>query len=316
MDGDTKYKNSQDELPVLNHSEYNRTNENGTDSVAQNVNAINELPQLLPNENLVQFPTQTTEQNQTKKMPVNTITETPANKAETFSIDTVFKSTDWMVGVMFITFLMVVFTKVFFKDYLSSTIHALFDNSDAKKLLLKKHSQRYRISYIITFVFALNLSLFAVQLINHFNISLLPLGNFPLFLIFFIGILFFYMAKRLVINILGYILKKQKIFTEYTHNISLHNKAIGLVLFPFLISIPFIMSTANSVVVVLGIIIISGIYLLRVIRSLRIVISGQVSLLYTLLYVSLFEIAPLLVLFRAGKSLQSSDLVAQLLAML
>jgi len=316
MDGNPQYQIAQNELPNLNHSLTKVEQKMDTDSLCSTKTLnINDLPQFTDYQN--QIPYSVSNSKQTfKKEIVKSITEAPAKNMKGLENSDIFKSTDWMVGVIFVTFLLVIFTKAFFKDYFSSTIEAFFDEKAAKKLLSKRNSQRYRISYIITFVFAINISLFAVQVFNHFNITLLPVGNFPLFLIFFIAILFFYMSKRLMINMLGFVSKRQKILIEYSHNLSLHNKAVGLVLFPFLLSIPFVINTANNWVVVFGLVVVSGIYLVRLVRSLRIILSGQVSVLYTMLYIGMFEIAPLLVLFRAAQAVQSSELVAQLLAML
>ena len=124
------------------------------------------------------------------------------------------------------------------------------------------------------------------------------------------------MAKRLLINLLGFILKKQKTFYEYTHTVSLYNKAIGLALFPFLLSIPFIIKSANGIVVSFALLTIFIIYILRFTRSLKLVLNNKIPVLYTVLYVSAFEIAPMLVIYRVFVNMKSSEIIVQLLALL
>ena len=228
----------------------------------------------------------------------------------------IFNSTDWMVGILLFSIVVFLATKIFFRKQLSETIKSIFNYHLSQKLARKNNKQKQVVFFLVNLIFALNFALFSVQTLNYFHIKIFPTSLFSNFILFFSGILLIGILRKGLMNFFGFVLKRRNSFDEYTQNISLFNKSIGLALFPFIVGVPFIIKNLQYSLIIVAFIVIFIIYTLRILRGLRIIIQKQVSVFYTILYLCTLEIIPALLLYKTSIVLINSDIATSIVSLL
>jgi len=205
---------------------------------------------------------------------------------------------DWVLGIIILSFILLVWIKLFYNKVLSPTVNSIFNYQISHNLFLDKSSFTQRASLIMDFVFYLNAGLFIYLSAKHFNLSLVHLEGVLAFLLFSGLVFAIYLLRYITSKIVGYVSTTQKIFSEYFHNILIHTRVTGLVLLPFLIAIPYADYRITPVAIFAGAgIIIIG-YIFRIIRGIKIFTLRKISLLYLFLYICSLEFMPVLVFFK------------------
>lgn len=209
-----------------------------------------------------------------------------------------FDNTDWILGVLLFSAIILTFVKLLHDKYLSNTIKAFFIHTYADKLFREQNVTTQRISLSLNAVFIISTSLFLYLLCNHYNYTIWDLNNFSLFL-GLNGVIFSVnLVKVLVFRILGVVLLETKLFSEYRENIFLYNKAIGLCLFPITAGIAYMPQYMTKIFIYLGFIVVLTFYLSRIYQGLKIIITKRISIFYMILYLCTLEIIPFLLLFK------------------
>ena len=152
----------------------------------------------------------------------------------------IFKSTDWILGVLLVSIILFTFTKLFFNKYLGQTLKSLYNYNDAQKLFKDQNSFSKRISILISVIFIINSALLFSYILEFFNIDLLKGYGFLTHVLLSAIILSVYFFKSIILNILGFVFKAPKAFSEYIYQIFLYNRGIGILLLPIIIFIPFV----------------------------------------------------------------------------
>jgi len=217
--------------------------------------------------------------------------------------DSFFNTSDWMVGVILFSTLLLALTNLFFGKQLRSTISSLFNSWMSGKLYADRNALSQRVADLLTFIFVINGGLFLYQILVYSNIHLINLPGFFTFLLLSFALFLFIQSKKYTLIILGFIFNKQKLFTEYNYYVFLYYKAIGIALFPVIIGLPFTAEHFNPIFIYLSAFVISISYLLRYSRGFRIILHKQVSFFYLILYLCALEIAPVLIVFKFVNSL-------------
>ena len=228
------------------------------------------------------------------------VTEIPAiNQDNYFSREKIPSLwNDWVLGIIILSFILLVWIKLFYNKVLSATANSIFNYQISHNLFRDKSTLTQRAFLIMDFVFYLNVGLFIYLSTRHFNLTLVHPEGIIAFLLFTGFIFVVYLLRYITNKIVGYVSLTQKIFAEYFHNIFIHTRVTGLVLLPFIIAIPYADYRITSVVIFAGAgIIISG-YILRIIRGIKIFTLRKISLLYLFLYLCTLEFIPVLVFFK------------------
>ena len=144
----------------------------------------------------------------------------------------------------------------------------------------------------------MNISLFAINVMNHYSATSNQEYGFKEFLTLLAGVCFLYIGKVIVIRGLGYIFKGDSESKEYLFTIFLYNKNLGLFLFPVIIALPFVQSFAVEWLLFIGGFVVFFFYILRLLRGLKILFRKHVSIFYMILYLCALEIFPLLMIYK------------------
>jgi len=207
--------------------------------------------------------------------------------------------TDWVVGVLLFSLLLMAIIKFSYGKFLSKVIDSLFNYQVASNLFKEKNMTNLRGAIFMNLLFFVNTTVFIVVLINQFHTGPLPFQGIQLFFLCFLGLLGLYLIKFVGFGIIGQVFKGPRESREYIHTVFLFNKNLGLFLFPIIVSSPFIAPYAVPLLLQLGIAMAGFFYLLRLMRGLKILFKKHVPIFYMILYLCALEILPLLMIYKS-----------------
>jgi len=205
---------------------------------------------------------------------------------------------DWVVGVILFAFFLIASVKFLFGKYLSKLTDSIFNSNTANSLFLEKNISMIKGSLMMNLLFVINISLFAVNVMDYFDIHIRQSNDLKQFMLVFFMVLVLYVGKYALIKGLGYVFKGKNESKEYLFTIFLYNKNLGLFLFPIIIALPFVQVNAVVSLINIGILMIFFFFFLRISRGVKILIRKHVSIFYMILYLCALEILPLLMIYK------------------
>jgi len=204
----------------------------------------------------------------------------------------------WVPVMVILSFLLLTWIKLIYVQFLTPVIVSAFNFKQSSKLFYEKNAPATNAFIILHLIFAINGGLFFLFVARHYNLRMPDYGPVILFLISSASLVALFGLKSFALSTLGYLFDKQKLFSEYNHNISLYKKVYGLVLLPVIVGLLYAGEQLLVPLILGGLIMGIIFYLLQLIRGLEIIIRKEFSLFYLILYLCAFEILPILVLYR------------------
>jgi hypothetical protein len=159
-----------------------------------------------------------------------------------------------------------------------------------------------RASLVLSIISYLLMGLFVYQLSVIFNWDTGILdGGLLRFVMFSVAIAAAYSIKMIFLRFLSVIFDQERSVAIYIFNVFLMVMMIGLLLLPVNILLAYSPGIIREIVVVISIAVIGLLFLYRIVRAVLIWtgIPGF-SLFYLFLYLCAFEIAPLLIIWKAA----------------
>ena len=205
---------------------------------------------------------------------------------------------DWFVGVILFSLFLFTSVRFLFGKYLSKLVESIFSSHTANNLFLDKNINMIKGSVIINILFVVNISLFAINILNYNSTSSIRAYGFEEFALILLGVFLLYIGKVIAIRALGYVFKAANESKEYVFTTFLYNKNLGLFLFPVIIASPFVQPFAVEWLMYIGVFMILFFYILRLTRGLKILFRKHVSIFYMILYLCALEILPLLMIYK------------------
>lgn len=205
---------------------------------------------------------------------------------------------DWITLILIASFLLLGWIRLFNKKYLGSVIKSSLSYQESNTFYREKNSFMEKASFMLNVLFISNISVFVIQLKHFFGIEMSPIEDYMLYLIVFGSLISLYILRALSASFVGYVFLKQKIFSEYFHNVNIYTKNTGIFLFPIVISLQFLSYDYLAFIVYVGIAFITLMYLLHVVRSFQIINRKNISIFYMILYLCAFEFAPFLIIYK------------------
>jgi len=198
----------------------------------------------------------------------------------------------WMHVLLFVSFTMLVFLRVFDFRRLVALLQGFVRASSVGTLYREESALSSRVSFFLLLNFIIMSSLFAWQT------SGVLFTNYPAAtdVLWIAGaIVGAYMVKIISTRLLGFIFEVQ----EYVYNIVLFNKTVGLVLFPITLCLAYAHQIPQNWLVGAGIVSWAIVLLYRLVRLSWIGLSVRgVSLFYIILYLCTLEILPFVVIVK------------------
>lgn len=205
---------------------------------------------------------------------------------------------DWITFLLIGVFLLIGWVRLFNKKYIGALVKSILSYNESYTLFREKNSLMERASFILNTVFVATISLFILQVTLYSNLQIWNIQNQTEYLMFCGSFIALYILRYLSARFIGHIFLKQKVFSEYLHNVNNATKVTGLFLLPIVVSLQYLALEYMLAIIWVGVFIIGFIYLLQQLRAFQILIRNNVSILYMILYLCAFEITPFLIVYK------------------
>ncbi len=205
---------------------------------------------------------------------------------------------DWITILLLGSFLLLGWVRLFNKKYLTSLVKSVLSFKESNTLYREKNSLMVRASFIINFLFVSNVAVFTIQIRHYFDLGISGMEDYILYFIAMGVILALYIFRAITTFFIGAVFLKQKLFSEYFHNVNIFTKNIGMFLFPVVIALQFLSYEYIGFIIYVGIAISALLYLLQIFRAFQINIKKNVSIFYMILYLCAFEFSPFLIAYK------------------
>jgi hypothetical protein len=219
-------------------------------------------------------------------------------KASNNNNDQVQYSTSWIPGMVILSLLLLAWIKLAYVQFLTPVLISTFNYKEALKLYISKNAPAQNAFVILHLIFAVNGGLFLLLIAGHFNFNMPDIPPSLLFLIASAFIVLLFGLKNAVLRITGFLFDSPKFFAEYSHNISLFNKILGVMLMPLIVGLLYADAVIHNMLIYTGLTMIVAFYLLQLVRGLEIISRKGFSVFYLILYLCTFEIIPIFILYR------------------
>jgi hypothetical protein len=202
----------------------------------------------------------------------------------------------WILLVLLISFTIIVILHVFDQRRFMQLMGALIRQSSVTILYREESMLTGRVSLLLIINYLLVISLFGLQMVSYFGLSVSGIGDFGIITLL---VLLTYAVKIISIRFLGMIFQTKEAAMEYVYNVLLFNKMTGVFLFPVALLIAFAWQIPPIMLVWTGIVSIS-IGLLY--RTLRLILIGfntpAVSFFYIIIYLCTLELLPFVIMIK------------------
>lgn len=205
-------------------------------------------------------------------------------------------------GLFYLLILLLIlfsFLKNSFPKYFADLFRVFFRTTLKQRQISEQLLQTPFPSLLLNGFFIINAGLYLSFLFNYYGIN--PAGNFwLLFLYCCLGLSAIYIVKYIGLKIAGWLFSMKDAADSYIFIVFVVNKVTGIILFPFLILLAFAQGDVYTVSITISWCMLAAMLLYRVILTFA-AIRNQVSInpFHFFLYLVAFEIAPLLLIYKA-----------------
>lgn len=210
---------------------------------------------------------------------------------------------DWITILLMVSILLLVWIRLINKKYLLSVMKSIVSVQESITLYREKNTLMEKASFMVNLLFLSNISIFIIQLYLFYGVDIKGIENYMFYFILIGSFVGLYIFRALTSTLIGRLFLKQKVFSEFFHNVNVYTKNTGLFLLPVVITLQFLSYNYLPFIVYTGIIVIVTLYLLHIVRSFQIFIRKNVSISYMILYLCAFEFAPFLIIYKIVFSL-------------
>jgi hypothetical protein len=209
-----------------------------------------------------------------------------------------FKGEELLFYSLIIMFIFYAVLKQLFPKYFTDLFRVYFRTTLKQTQVREQLLQTPLPSLLLNVFFIVSGGMYAAFLLQHFNIA--PKFSFwQLWLYSGILLSIIYMMKFAGVWLAGWLFNRNDAAAAYTFIVFMNNKITGIVVLPFLVLLGFGTEKIYAVTLIISIALVACLFLYRFYLSIG-VIRGQakVNMLHFLLYLSAFEVFPLLILFK------------------
>lgn len=204
---------------------------------------------------------------------------------------------DWLTGIMFFAFVLLVSVRAGFSKYITSLFQSLINYPTAFRMFREKNYSLLHGAFRLEALFYIAFSIFI------FQIFILVSNNHSLFTLSFYGttlaaVIFYFLAKKLAYFALGSIFTGASDTREFLFNLDNFNRGAGIVLFPIVALIAYFPSENPMIAVFLGVLTTLVFYIMLLKRGISILLKKQFPIFYLFLYLCTLEILPLLLVYK------------------
>ncbi|MBN1820946.1 MAG: DUF4271 domain-containing protein [Prolixibacteraceae bacterium] len=204
---------------------------------------------------------------------------------------------DWITIILLTNLIIFASIRKPFANYLSHLFKSTFNYPTSTRMFRERSYSLVDGAFRLDIYFYFIFSLFVYQAFIYLKVDL-PVQSFSLFLYCIAGVLGYFVFKRLVYLMIGFVNKGQEETIEYLFNLNNYNRVLGLLLTPIVVIIAFSPIFNSNFFVIIGLILVIFFYGMSLQRGVLILLKKQFSIFYLFLYLCSLEILPLLLIFK------------------
>ncbi len=208
---------------------------------------------------------------------------------------------DWITFVLIFLFLLIGWSRLFFKKYFHNLIRSFHFYNYAQILYNESNSITIRSAVSLNINYFIVGGLFIFQSLHFYNPQLIHYSGIKEMFFYSLILIFWYVWNYLMAHFVGAVFKKSEAFHLYFQNYNLYRKIFGLTIFPMVVAIQFTPDEIKSIFIYSGILLFGIIYLMHILRGLQIFMKKNISLFYLILYLCALEFLPILVWLKLIK---------------
>ena len=190
--------------------------------------------------------------------------------------------------------LLIALLKAFYQKFTKQLFLSVFAQRYANQYLKEENVFTERVTFLVTTIMLINISLFLAKTIFGINLSL------PDFLNVFIFTAIFFFSKTIIIRLLGHVFMLKSLAKLGVYFSFLFDRVMGIILFPIVVFMFFSPINSSPILVTFSVVIIALFLAVKIFWLWKIGIRGfGLSRYYLFLYLCTLEILPLLVFTKA-----------------
>ena len=204
----------------------------------------------------------------------------------------------WFFVYLFVLFGFFAWIRMYYGNILMQTIQASTNFQVATRMfkdnsLLQKQLDNILYSfYFLSVAFLLYLAETRLHLMPYG----LSEGQLYLFnLLLLVGV---FLTRIVLVNLLGFLFNRTRVFREYLYNVFIFNKLLGITILPLLLFMVYTTGLVQEIFYWLVLVTLSLIVAMRLIRGVVFSFKKDVLLFYMFLYLCALEIVPLALLYK------------------
>jgi len=206
---------------------------------------------------------------------------------------------EWIFYMLVLLLMVFGFLKMLFPKYFSDLFRLFFRTTIKQRQIKEQLMQTPLPSLMLNAFFVLSTGLYVSFMMVYFELN--TIGNFWLLLLYCCGGLsLMYFVKFAGLKIAGWLFNMEEAADAYVFIVFVVNKMLGILLLPFLVLIAFTVGRVYSAGLTLSWCLVGGLLLYRFILTYSAVRNlVRVNPFHFILYIAAFEIAPLLLIYKA-----------------
>ncbi len=228
------------------------------------------------------------------------LVEEVATKIDTLkeNVNSIIPSSDLMLIVLIFSFFVSTWVRVRFPLFMRQMFLSLLAYSESYKVYRESNRMAHQFYFALGFVFSINVALFLLQNIEFYKLPTFGMDGLALFGILFLLVLTVYFVKKLALRTIGQLFMAFRVAEEYWFSVSTINRALGIILFPFLIAIPYVPDNIRPYVMQATWGVVGLSFIFRILRGMRIAFEKHLSVFFMFLYFCTLEILPLVIVIK------------------
>lgn len=210
---------------------------------------------------------------------------------------------NWILGIIVFCFVLFAISRVAYPRRLGQIFKAFISPRSVNQLSREGNISNEGLSFMLSGVFFISLAVFIFECITLFIPSFFyGKANYLIFCYILFGSLLFYIIKKQIIRIIGYIFQTKQETRDYLLNTLVFNMIAGIYIMPVSFLIFYLPVEWSHGLMIFSFVFLGILILYRIIRSFLIGITlSKFSVFYLFLYLCIVEILPILIILKIVK---------------
>jgi len=188
--------------------------------------------------------------------------------------------------------------RVYYGNIYAHTVQASTNFKVATRMFKDKSQLQNQLDNVLYTAYLLSLAYFLFFIEEKLKVVPYNLHGILLYLFNLALLLGLFLARVVVINLLGSLFNQLDLFREYLYHTFIFNKLIGISILPLLLFVLYTTGALQTVFIWVTFSTLGVVIVMRIIRGAEFSFKKDISIFYMFLYLCALELVPLVLLYR------------------